>query len=137
MATSRIPRGIRNKNPGNIERNSTRWKGMAASQTDSRFLVFKHEIWGIRAMARILLVNYRAGRRSIAEIISRWAPGTENNTKSYIEFVGKTLGVDPYKPCDIPKLLPQLIPAIIRRENGIQPYSEEVIEIGIELEGSV
>jgi len=110
---------------------------MAASQTDSRFLVFKHEIWGIRAMARILLVNYRAGRRSIAEIISRWAPGTENNTKSYIEFVGKTLGVDPYKPCDIPKLLPQLIPAIIRRENGIQPYSEEVIEIGIELEGSV
>ena len=48
-------RGIRNNNPGNIDRNATKWQGMADKQDDPRFIVFTSPQYGIRAMARVLL----------------------------------------------------------------------------------
>jgi len=130
------PRGIRNNNPGNIERTPRiRWKGMAADQSsDPRFIVFVAPQWGIRAIARILLGDWREGQNTIASLIEEWAPPTENDTVAYIKAVGKAAGVDPYKPCDIPALLPKIIAAIIQHENGMQPYDLETIELGIELE---
>lgn len=49
-----LPRGIRNKNPGNIKRNNTQWQGMQLIQNDPEFVQFKHPKYGFRAMARIL-----------------------------------------------------------------------------------
>ena len=37
---TRLPRGIRNRNPGNIRRSRDRWKGLAPAQTDPAFFVF-------------------------------------------------------------------------------------------------
>lgn len=131
-----VPRGIRNNNPGNIERNSIRWKGMAPEQRDRRFITFTRPEWGIRAIARILLGDWREGQNTIASLISEWAPEVENDTKAYIKAVAKACKVDPYRPCNIPKLLVPLISAIIQHENGIQPYSPQLIQLGIDLERS-
>jgi hypothetical protein len=131
------PRGIRNNNPGNIDRHSVKWKGMAADQSgDPRFIVFTAPQWGIRAIARILMGDWREGQNTIASLIEEWAPPTENDTVAYVKAVGKACGVDPYAPCNIPELLPKMIPAIIQHENGVQPYSKEIIQLGIDLERS-
>ena len=136
IGDKRLPRGIRNNNPGNIERTSVRWKGMAAEQLDERFITFVAPQWGIRAIARILLGDWREGQDTIASLIEEWAPPIENNTVAYVKAVGKACGVDPWQPCDVPALLPKIIPAIIQHENGMQPYSAAVIQLGIDLERS-
>lgn len=136
MSQKLLPRGIRNNNPGNIERTRVRWKGMAAEQRDPRFITFVRPEWGIRAIARILLGDWREGQNTIASLIEEWAPPHENDTKAYVRAVGRSCGVDPYLPCDIPNLLARIIPAVIRHENGVQPYSPEIIQLGIDLERS-
>ena len=129
-------RGLRNNNPGNIDRTTVKWKGMAATQLDPRFITFTAPQWGIRAMARILLGDWREGQNTIASLIEEWAPPVENNTVAYVAAVGKACKVDPYAPCNIPALLPQLIAAIIKHENGSQPYDTATIQLGIDLERS-
>ena len=44
--TEKLPRGIRNKNPGNIKL-GTDWDGLADEQSDPVFCVFKEAVWGI------------------------------------------------------------------------------------------
>ena len=74
---NRLPRGIRNRNPGNIRKSGDRWKGLAPLQSDPAFFIFETPLWGIRAMATILR-NYqrRHGLKSLVQIIGRWAPPT-------------------------------------------------------------
>lgn len=126
-------RGIRNHNPGNIRRGAN-WQGMAATQTDPAFIQFTAPEYGIRALARVLNTYRRQhGLKTIAGIITRWAPRHENQTDAYISAVAGHVG----KPYDAPltdaDLLP-LIAAIIKHENGVQPYPAAVIQKGIELE---
>ncbi|HFQ5108602.1 TPA: structural protein, partial [Vibrio vulnificus] len=56
--------------------------------------VFKHHKFGFRAGARILR-NYQRlhGLNTLAEIINRFAPPVENDTKNYAQFVAKKVGV--------------------------------------------
>ena len=89
----KLPRGIRNKNPGNIKL-GTDWDGLADEQSDPVFCVFKESVWGIRALVRILLVyRFHHKRFTVEDIIERWAPPSENDTDAYIVFVCKKLGV--------------------------------------------
>jgi hypothetical protein len=130
------PRGIRNRNPGNIRRSGDRWKGLAPLQSDPAFFVFEAPLWGIRAMA-VILRNYqkRNGLRSIAQIIGRWAPASENDTAGYVAAVSKAMGVDPHERLDLHHgtVLRALIAAIIRHENGQQPYDLDTIDLAIDL----
>lgn len=130
-------RGIRNNNPGNI-RHGEKWEGLSDKQTDSSFCVFKTPEYGIRAMAKILL-NYQKkyGLKTIKQIISRWAPPNENNTQSYVKSVSAAVGVlsDDEISLNNKNIMMSLIKAIIKHENGEQPYSEEQILNGINLAG--
>ena len=134
--TNRIPRGIRNRNPGNIRKSGDRWKGLAPLQSDPAFFVFETPLWGIRATA-VILRNYqrRLGLKSLAQILGRWAPAGENDTASYVAAVGKTMGVEPRAALDLRSgaTLRSLIAAIIRHENGLQPYDFETIDLAIDL----
>ena len=148
----RMPRGIRNSNPGNIERNATRWQGMAAQQSDARFITFSAPEWGIRAIARTL-ITYQDKRRardgsridSVREIIERWAPPSENDTAAYSRAVASALGLGPDdETVDVYRYptMDQLVRAIIRHENGPGPYDggwydDAVIERGLALAGIV
>lgn len=131
---SQAPRGIRNNNPGNIEKGEP-WQGLASDQSaDSRFAVFENPVWGIRALARVLKTyRERYGLTSITEIISRWAPAHENNTASYARAVAAEMGIDPYTyVTDSPETRLKLVKAIIRHENGVQPYPDDLIKAGID-----
>lgn len=125
------PRGIRNHNPGNIDRTAERWQGMAADQSsDKRFVVFTAPVWGLRALAKVLLSYQRKhGLRTPAAIIGRWAPPVENDTGAYARQVAKALGVGVNDRIDLqqPAALQRILPAIVQHENGQQPYSVELI----------
>lgn len=139
-----MTRGIRNNNPGNIERGAN-WQGLAEphemtpdQKTETRFAVFRSPEWGIRAIARIL-ATYRTKHRltTVLGIISRWAPASENDVESYAAAVSRAIGVTPSNTIDTanPAVLAPLIAAIIQHENGTQPYSMETIRAGIALAG--
>lgn len=135
-----VPRGIRNNNPGNIRKGES-WRGLAVDQSaDPEFAVFSDPVWGIRALARVLNV-YRSrdglpglggpGVDTIQEVISRWAPDSENDTAAYVRSVVKSTGI----PADrrLQKAdYPALVKAIIQHENGVQPYPDAIIYEGIE-----
>lgn len=145
MATAR---GIRNNNPGNIERSTAnKWQGrmprerMTASQrAEDRFEVFASPAWGIRAMC-VLLINYfdRHGCDTVAKLIGRWAPPAENDTGAYVAAVAQAVGVASTAFVNVHEYrrLRPLVEAIIRHENGQQPYPAEVIEEGLRLAGVV
>lgn len=131
----RPPRGIRNNNPGNI-RHGQNWQGLNPDgrNIDPAFCVFKSPVFAIRALAKVLM-NYKKihGLNTVRQIISRYAPPSENQTTAYIQSVAKQLGVYPDTVIDIEErgVLTVFIKAVIRMENGIQPYSDETLQQGI------
>ena len=128
----KLPRGIRNKNPGNIKL-GTDWDGLAAEQTDPTFCIFDEAVMVIRALMRILLTyRFTHNKKNIDSIIRRWAPPSENDTDAYIVFVSKKMGIEPMEIIDnsIEAYLP-LVKAIIQMENGMQPYDDELIVEGM------
>lgn len=126
---SLMPRGIRNKNPGNIEDNGTQWRGRLGN--DGRFIIFDKPEHGIRAIARILnTYQSKYNITTLEGIINRWAPPHENNTDAYISHAEKSLKISRHTPIGFQHYEP-LIKVIIKHENGVQPYSDEVIRNGI------
>ncbi|MDT3542003.1 hypothetical protein [Cronobacter sakazakii] len=148
----KTPRGIRNNNPGNLDRGSP-WQGLVNNPSEPRFCTFKDPVWGIRALA-VTLITYHDKRRAkdgssidtISEVIERWAPPNENDTAAYIREVAKAVGVTPDMVIDLHDYdtLRPLVEAIIRHENGRGPlktlnswYASEVIEEGLRRAGVV
>lgn len=130
------PRGIRNNNPGNI-RHGANWQGLNPNgkEIDPYFCVFNTPVAGIRALAKVL-INYKKlyGLNTVRQIISRYAPPNENQTTAYVQSVAKQLGVLPDVVIDIEEcgVLTVFIKAVIRMENGIQPYSDDTIQQAID-----
>ena len=129
-----MTRGLRNNNPGNIRHGSSRWQGMSTEQTDSAFVQFDDPVYGIRALAK-LLKNYQSqhGLNTIREIINRWAPPNENKTDSYVDHVARVVGVHPDSAVNVNDKIVPIVTAIIKHENGLQPYDPDTISRGISL----
>jgi hypothetical protein len=136
--TTKQPRGIRNHNPGNIRRNGDPWQGLAKDQTDREFFTFQSAVYGIRALARLLITYQdKHGLCTIETIIGRWAPAVENNTKAYIQSVARHTGFSPLQTLDMHRFdhLKPVVEAIIQHENGQQPYSDAEITKALVLAG--
>lgn len=88
-------RGMRNNNPLNIEFSvNNSWRGARRPRTDTRFEEFTSLEYGLRAGFIILkkyLLSHRC--RTLADIIRKWAPATENPTSEYIKFVAYRSGI--------------------------------------------
>jgi hypothetical protein len=131
------PRGVRNNNPGNIdwiENPSKRWRGMVRKESPEeggRFAIFDSPANGVRAIAQELLLDERRGIRTIAGLISAWAPPGENNTPAYVRAVARAVGVEPDDSIDVRSYLPRLVASIIHHENGIQPYSADDLNVWV------
>jgi len=137
MTGNKKPRGIRNNNPGNI-RWGDEWQGLIpkSQRNDKLFCQFTSPEYGIRAMI-VILRNYQSkyGLRTITGMIKRWAPPNENDTQAYIDSVAQATGTNSDRPIDLNdsrKLFP-LLQAIIRHENGSQPYGLDVFVRALEL----
>jgi len=131
-------RGFINNNPGNI-RKGVHWKGEVKG-ADSEFEVFSSVEYGIRAIYRLLHTYYfRRKCKSIAAIINRYAPKTENPTDNYLRYVLDDMGkqndyaykliqehgadLDPFKH----SLTDELVMSIIGFENGMNPFNIDFI----------
>ena len=90
----KMTRGLRNNNPLNIRRIvGTIWQGQLAEQRDKKFVQFKSIEWGIRAACCILKTYQRKYQATCVEdIITRWAPASENDTRKYVETVCRLTG---------------------------------------------
>lgn len=129
-----IPRGLRNHNPGNIDRTDPRagWEGALPTDklTDPRFEQFVDDLHGLRAIGKTLLTYQKKdGCLSIRELIYRWAPRVENDTMAYVQVVSEACGVmpdDSFRLITVDALAP-IIAAIVHQENGQQPFSHELI----------
>ena len=137
----KVARGIRNNNAGNLRITSDKWQGLSEEQTDKEFFQFVEPVYGIRAMSRVL-INYekKYGIKTLRGIISRYAPSSENNTDSYIDAVAKDLSFDssneffdigPDDNFSAELNIIPLVKAIIKHENGFNPYDDELILQGV------
>lgn len=142
-----VPRGVRNNNPGNIERGNpaTPWQGLAKpgemtaeQRKEARFAVFSGPEWGVRALARTLIIYQdKHGLNYVSEIIGRWAPPGENQTGAYISAVLKAMMVrstDRINVHDYSVMKP-LVEAIIAHECAGYRYPAAVIDKGLLLAG--
>ncbi|WP_372165356.1 structural protein P5 [Xanthomonas euvesicatoria] len=136
------PRGVRNNNPGNIDRTGVAWQGedrtAAARAREARFAVFDTPEYGFRALVKTLLTYQRKhDLRTVRGIINRWAPPVENDTGAYVREVAKALGVevDQRISVEAPATAFQLAKAIAKHENGANFWGDAVIWDGVELAG--
>ncbi|MDE6046232.1 MAG: structural protein P5 [Alistipes sp.] len=130
-----MARGLTNRNPGNIRRSAVRYRGEVQPSRDPAFKQFETMAWGYRAIF-VLLDTYRVrhGLRTLAEMIARWAPPTENRTDAYIRAVAERTGLPADRPLntrDRATMIP-VAAAISRVENGVDADPREV-EQGWEL----
>ena len=141
--TAKLPRGVRNNNPGNIELGDP-WQGLGPvnERTDPRFAQFVSPAYGIRALARTLITYQdKHNIRTVTGAINRWAPPVENDTGAYVRAVQKAVGGDIVDMHDYRYLRP-LVEAIIRHENGVGPlknantwYDSDAVDEGLRLAG--
>lgn len=123
-----LPRGLRNNNPGNLQ-----FAGQAGATLEShpqaRFARFRTAEEGLAALSRQLQLYGQRGINTTRAIIEKYAPPKENNTAFYIRSVSGALGVGAGDVLDTsdPRVLQNLMGAIIRIENGRNPYSSEQI----------
>ena len=129
-AGGQVPRGLRNNNPGNIEAGAFT-QGIPGYQgSDGRFAKFETPEQGILAADRLLQSYAKRGLNTVAGIVNRWAPPSENDTGAYAAQVAREIGVDPNQPIDManPEIRQKIIAAKIRVENGKQPYGQDVFQ---------
>ena len=118
-------RGIRNNNPLNIRRNpANQWQGLRPVQADKLFCQFKAMKWGLRAAIKLLDNYIRRGAQTPRQIISRWAPPSENDTASYVRKACQRAGQDPDFPVLFWADLRKLIKAMSWIESRFQPADE-------------
>jgi len=126
-----LPRGLKNKNPGNIIKGGNPYQGEVIPSQDSRFRQFKTIQYGYRALFHLLatyITKYQWN--TIEKIISHWAPSNENNTQKYIVDVVKWSGIPEQSilaATDYAKLT-KIAYAISLKENGIVPSETEIKE---------
>ena len=129
-----MTRGIRNNNPLNISKvPGTRWqgevlplRGSGEGAGDKSFVQFESVEYGIRA-AFCLLETYRRKYKAVCveDIINRWAPPSENDTRKYVETVCRLTGFGGKERLEESQL-PALVYAMAFVECGA-PISKETI----------
>lgn len=161
FGNKKLPRGVRNNNPGNIRWGSP-WQGLVKNGKlkDTEFCIFEDPAYGIRAIAATLITYYdkrkaKDGSKidSVREVIERWAPPVENNTSAYASQVAKVLAISPDSETlnlhDY-KTMRAVVESIIRHEcgdpkkYGVTPlnnvnqwYPDEVIDEALRRAGLV
>lgn len=111
-------RADRNNNPGNIEDGAFARKQPGYAGGDGRFARFSSPEHGFGAMEKLLGGYMKQGRTTLTSIISKWAPGHENNVGAYVGHVSKLTGLSPNQ-----RLGAEHIPLIARAMAKHEGYS--------------
>ncbi|PTA91315.1 hypothetical protein CWM66_08725 [Kosakonia sp. H7A] len=120
-------RGLRNHNPGNVR------AAPNAVGNDGSFPQFGSDADGLAAMARQLMLYGDRGNNSISGILHTYAPTKENITSAYIDDVSRATGYQAQDRVNLhdPAVLRNLMSAMIKHENGTQPFSRDQLDAGV------
>lgn len=111
-------------NPGNIRQSNDLFIGEITPSSDAAFKEFASNVFGYRAMFKVLDTYRKYGLDSISKIISRYS---EDNVNEYVQFVSNRTGIAPEVPIpDQKNAMISLVSAMSRFENGVEPYAEDV-----------
>ena len=123
--TLTLPRGIRNHNPGNLNRSC--WHGSRTRRIDG-FAVFGSDEEGLLNLAACIGQFYFDHRlNTVASFVSRYAPASENDLMSYEMFIASWMNFrrDEIASRDLSlQAIPQaawLLLGIVRIECGVPP----------------
>ena len=103
------PRGLRNNNPLNIRRAQSKWLGEVDSHNGRRdrlFCQFGSLVYGYRAAGKLLQTYQKKYKLYVlSQIIGRWAPPSENNTRYYATVVANQMTKELGEPISVASLL--------------------------------
>lgn len=124
-----MARGIRNNNPGNLTGDDA-WQGKTGKDGD--YLKFDTPENGLRALS-IDLRNQqdKHGLNTVQDIITKYAPSSENDTPAYIKDVAQRMGVSPSDTINLhdPETLHRMTDAVVRHENNnAMPFAPQTVE---------
>lgn len=124
-----LPLGLRNNNPGDI-RTGQLWQGAIGSENG--FVTFSNLSWGLRAMGTDLANKMKRGLQTVTDIVSVYAPPSENDTQLYINQIAACLGVGKDDPLSMDAgTLHVLIRCMMNKELG-SDYSNMVTDDDID-----
>lgn len=133
---NKMPRGYRNKNPGNLKLSNIQWDGKISksANNDGVFEQFTSDFYGIRAAALDLYHDItNKNQNTIRKLIYAYAPPSENKTNAYIASVSKSTGIYPdSKLVPNTRTLLALLKAIFKHENGFNKYTDMQIIASID-----
>ena len=116
---------IAKNNIFNIRAGQAQWLGMTG--TRKGFVEFDSQEHGIRAWL-VLMRSYRRryGCRTIRQIVTRYAPPSENNTERYIQYCCQTVVLGDGVPIGQDIMYAMLGVAMARMETGVRLDISEV-----------
>ena len=128
---TKMSRGLRNCNPGNIRRSKVHYLGEVRPSQDSDFKQFESMAYGYRAMF-VLLDSYRRryALNTLRQMLNRYAPPSENFTEGYIRFVSQKTGILPDEELNTrsERDMVPIISAMSEIENGVSADRSMVLE---------
>lgn len=124
-----VPRGIRNKNPGNLRLTTIPWQGKVpnSQNTDGEFEQFTEMKWGVRALIKDLISDIQSGVNTLRSLITEYAPGHENDTDAYVQYMIDQTGFTEWQTIKTDKsYLYKLTKAIAKFETGQDVITENL-----------
>jgi hypothetical protein len=123
---------VRNNNPLNIRFNeNNQWNGQTGQSFG--FAVFESPEYGFRAAYKLISTYQTAyDLYSVKEIISRWAPASENDTQGYIDFITEKLNKWEWTPVTRQEIAP-LLYYMSQFEGAKDAFTIEQVNAGIGL----
>ena len=124
-----LPRGLRNNNPGNLVRTGISWQGKVAhaQNSDPQFEQFTSLAYGLRAMMIDIAGDIAEGTNTLTALVNEYAPPSENNTNSYVNFVSQATGILPDVQIPMSKtIFLALIKAKVMMENGTNAANQYI-----------
>jgi hypothetical protein len=132
---TRLPRGVRNNNPGNL--NFAGQEGATKEGGEKgRFAVFEDMSTGVSALVNQLEAYSRRGIDTITEIVNKYAPAGDNNdVQAYIKALASATGKDPNAKLDLSDMhtLVPLVKGIVEHEGNGKYVSAKDYAQGIML----
>lgn len=133
--SSRLPRGIRNNNPGNLN-----YAGQAGATKEGgsggRFAIFESMQHGVAALYRQLQIYFKRGINTLSSIVKTYAPASDNNNvDAYVSALAKATGKGANDVLDSgdTATIARLMKGIVDHENGRGYISSSDIMGGIQL----
>ncbi len=114
------PLSVRNNNFGNLRNPQTGDFQQYATPEEGKSAMLRDLALKLSGKSPVMQSKYGQGYiPTIENVVSTWAPPSENDTQNYINFVSKQTGLAPNQPL-LPADVERIAPAIAQMEGGQQ-----------------